>query len=379
MKSRISSIIISLKTIFLREVKKEIEQLIKDNKADSIVLYRLPNDTKQQLLIGEAEVIENGLTKTHLSKEGFAFEPFSNNKMDGVFVNSLFYQTFLSPLESDVRQLISSFIHVSDPPSNVSDDDYADYSRHFDTMHQEIIADNIDKCILSRTKHDITIEENQVLFLFEQLSAKYPHAFVYVISSRKTGVWLGAGPELLLKKRGLQMSTVALAGTLPNKFESQWSAKELNEQGLVSEYVEEVLLRNNARKIDIQGPETINAGQVNHLCTQFTFECDSDREHDIDLLYDLHPTPAVCGMPKEKALSVILNTEKHNREYYSGFLGPVNAKGFEFFVNIRCLKAQKNESILFIGGGLTKDSKVEKEWAETELKAQTLLSVLKNI
>ncbi|MCK5278956.1 MAG: chorismate-binding protein, partial [Cyclobacteriaceae bacterium] len=91
----------------------------------------------------------------------------------------------------------------------------------------------------------------------------------------------------------------------------------------------------------------------------------------------LHPTSAVCGMPKEPAKSFIIENEGFDREYFSGFLGPVNVQGeTNIFVNLRCMKLMKHHAKLFAGAGIISNSNPEKEWNETEIKMQTLLKVL---
>jgi len=96
-----------------------------------------------------------------------------------------------------------------------------------------------------------------------------------------------------------------------------------------------------------------------------------------EFITNLHPTPAVCGLPKDKSLELILQTEKHNREYYAGYCGPINYQNkTDLFVNLRCMKILEDQLALFVGGGLTKDSVPTKEWDETVLKAKTLLSRL---
>ena len=90
-----------------------------------------------------------------------------------------------------------------------------------------------------------------------------------------------------------------------------------------------------------------------------------------------HPTPAVCGLPQEKAFQFIQNTELHNRSYYTGFLGPVWLhEKLDLYVNLRCMQVFENYLALHLGGGITKDSEPQKEWQETCDKAQTLLAVL---
>ena len=86
----------------------------------------------------------------------------------------------------------------------------------------------------------------------------------------------------------------------------------------------------------------------------------------------MHPTPAVCGLPKEKALDLIYKTEPYDREYYAGYLGMVEKDTVDFYVNLRCMKIYENTAALFVGGGITANSVAKKEWEETELKAETL-------
>ncbi len=94
-------------------------------------------------------------------------------------------------------------------------------------------------------------------------------------------------------------------------------------------------------------------------------------------LKNLHPTPAISGSPKEISVQHILNTEKHERAYYTGFLGPVNLHEYsQVFVNLRCLKYENHKLIIYTGAGITADSVPEKEWEEVQLKAQTILKVL---
>jgi len=91
----------------------------------------------------------------------------------------------------------------------------------------------------------------------------------------------------------------------------------------------------------------------------------------------LHPTPAVCGLPAMDAKRELLLTEPHERRLYSGFLGPVKNNGSaQLFVNLRCMQIIGKKAYLYAGGGLTIDSELEKEWEETKNKAETMLAVI---
>lgn len=358
-------------------MRRELEHLIQSKQANSLVLYRMPYGKDYKLIVGNSEELTFGVDEHVAGCNGFVFEPFDNEQVKGVFISEVYGDENIQ-LTDDVRVLLSPLFLTQEMNTDV-DCNYEAYKAQFELMHNAIADESVDKVILSRTMIGPHIEGCRVIEFFENLANKYPHAFVYAINTPESGMWIGAGPELLLKNDRVKMSTVSLAGTLPNDSKHTWGNKELDEQQLVTEYVEDVLLKHRVAGIQEVGPETIPAGQVKHLCTTFNFKSEEVNGNHLGLLYDLHPTPAVCGMPKEKAHQLIVETEGHERAFYSGFLGPVKERRYEFYVNIRCLKVYDNSSVLYVGGGLTKDSEVKKEWEETELKALTLLSVLRNI
>jgi isochorismate synthase len=359
-------------------VKKELEKVISQSSFDAIVLYRLPHSNNSHLIIGNSEKIYNGINEIHLMSKGFVFEPFDNSVSHGIFIDESYSLSF-NKLDKETKELLLPAFKSKAEEPDVFIDDEASYKAHFDQMLGAIKKGRIDKVILSRIIKGPEVKNEQVFDLFEYLTDKYPHAFVYILNTPEDGLWIGAGPELLLKHQQKQLSTVSLAGTIPNTASSTWSEKEIDEQHLVTQFIEHVLIHHQTTNIEYTEAQTLKAGQVQHLCTRFNFRLEKVNGNQVGLLYDLHPTPAVCGMPKEESYNVIKDTEKHDRRFYSGFLGPVNNGDYTFYVNIRCLNATDKTTHLYVGGGLTKDSVVENEWNETELKAQTLLSALKNI
>jgi isochorismate synthase len=97
-----------------------------------------------------------------------------------------------------------------------------------------------------------------------------------------------------------------------------------------------------------------------------------------ELVEALHPTPAVAGQPKDEAIRYIKELEPHDREYYTGFLGPVTKdREMDLFVNLRCMKVTPEFLALYVGGGITLDSDPADEWEETRLKAESLLQILR--
>ncbi|NJM80882.1 MAG: hypothetical protein HC854_17015 [Flavobacterium sp.] len=98
----------------------------------------------------------------------------------------------------------------------------------------------------------------------------------------------------------------------------------------------------------------------------------------MNLLNTLHPTPAVCGLPKDKALQYILENENYDRKFYTGFLGEFNTKDTSnLFVNLRCMEIDTTTVNLYVGCGITSGSDPKKEYIETQNKLGTMLKILK--
>ncbi|MCD4674645.1 MAG: isochorismate synthase [Desulfobacula sp.] len=232
------------------------------------------------------------------------------------------------------------------------------------------------KAVLSRAKiFNKQSDFNEVLF-FERIQHAYPETFCHLIHIPGNGTWVGATPEILFKMNKDQAQLYSLAGTQAKQTDKKnniWGKKDTEEQQIVSEYIESVLQKFNIIEYHKDKVQTISAGESLHLATSFFFNSSLLQNRVKEFLTVLHPTPAICGLPKDNALSLILATEKHNREYYAGYCGPMNVDGkSDLFVNLRCMKILENSLILYAGGGLTALSDPEKEWAETELKMRTL-------
>lgn len=211
---------------------------------------------------------------------------------------------------------------------------------------------------------------------FTQLQKHYPETFSHIINIPGAGTWVGATPETLFLLQKNMAQTVSLAGTKSVETEG-WGSKEIHEQELVSQYIRRLLHSFNFHGFTENGPKTIQSGEVKHLFTQFSFPLGVSDKRIPAMISALHPTPAVCGVPKKKALRIINETESFNREYYAGFFGLINwEEQHHLMVNLRCMKISQSQFILFSGGGLTKASNPESEWNETVLKTQTLLKLI---
>ena len=256
------------------------------------------------------------------------------------------------------------------------------------------------KVVLSRTKTVAFDAEPDAVALIEQLCVAYPTAFVSAVwLPNQQQVWISATPERLVSTDAAGIfRTVSLAGTqsaydaggqLKRTAEALWSQKEIEEQAIVSRYIIECFKKIRLREYLEEGPKTILAGNLMHLGSQFTVDTNAVRYPQLGTVMTrlLHPTSAVCGMPRADAFAFINQHEGYDREFYSGFLGPVNMapskaeSGPEshLFVHIRCMKIESNTATLYAGAGLTEDSDPQKEWQETEMKCQTLLAVMRSL
>ena len=237
------------------------------------------------------------------------------------------------------------------------------------------------KVVLSR-KEDIALPYFDLSTIFNELLNAYPTAFTYCFYHPKIGMWMGASPEQLVKVKTNQFETIALAGT--QKFDGEdnvlWENKEKEEQQIVTDFILENL-ENVTSDIAFSSPYTYKAGNLLHIKTDISGVL-NDPSNVKQLVEILHPTPAVCGLPKEKARDFILQHEGYDRKYYSGYLGELHANfnsdlvTTDLFVNLRCMEITNNIASLYIGCGVTKDSNPELEFIETVNKSMTIKKIL---
>ena len=238
---------------------------------------------------------------------------------------------------------------------------------------QQCASGAAEKIVLSRTVV-LPVGAVDAPGLFEEALLKLPDAFVALVATPEHGLWLGATPERLLLAENDTMQVDSVAGTAPVERAATepggWGEKERHEQRVVTKRIVGDLIDQGARDILITGPEVLIAGPVAHLRTRITAQVESRGIEE--LVATIHPTPAVCGIPSDKARESIAALEDRNRELYAGFWGPWSADGrMELFVNIRCMRIHPDHAELRVGGGITAGSIPEQEWEETEHKADS--------
>lgn len=250
-----------------------------------------------------------------------------------------------------------------------------DFLANVEAAKQACASGALRKVVLSRVKNaDIPPERWPELFTWAMRDN--PHTLVALCHTPEHGLWMGASPERLVKAIDDHIRVDSIAATRPADAVpptvQDWGPKEVDEQGQVTVYVQELLSGLGMRNVTVQGPRVLKAGPVAHLHT--VLEAELGKVPLMDLVVGLHPTPAVGGAPKDAAHRFILKHEKHDRSLYTGFWGPWNLDGdTELFVNLRCMRHQAGQTQLLVGAGITAGSDAPMEWTETERKARTWL------
>jgi isochorismate synthase len=227
---------------------------------------------------------------------------------------------------------------------------------------------------------------NSPLDTFESLLKMYPTAFCYLWYHPKIGTWGGASPEMLLKLEDGIFSTMSLAGSMAytGNPDPQWGQKELEEQALVTHFIKDTL-KPNVASLHIADPVTVRAGEILHLQSRISGKAGGCGL--AALIGSLHPTPAVCGLPRNAAMDFIRRNEDYDRAFYTGFLGEINMRGgpagaggeqANLYVNLRCMSFSGRKAYIYVGGGITRASAPEAEWQETQYKTGTMLRALFN-
>ncbi|MFZ9188849.1 MAG: chorismate-binding protein [Algoriphagus sp.] len=251
---------------------------------------------------------------------------------------------------------------------------------------EAIEAGSLEKIVAARTKMIPLPTEFDLGKTLAKLLSSYPHSFVNFFHLPGIGTWIGASPEVLIETKGDYFHTMSLAGTQPaqgdNPLKSAaWTQKEIEEQALVSRYIVDCFKTIRLREYEEHGPKTVLAGNLLHLRSDFRVNMLTTGFSNLGsvMLELLHPTSAVCGMPRKEALTFLRKEEGWDRNFYAGFLGPVGIEDeTSIYVNLRTASLHQTHALLYAGAGVTEDSVPEKEWEETELKCEIIGKFIQN-
>ena len=342
-------------------------------------LYRLPHAdhyVRIRQTSGEPEAL---LSCAQLNgREGFVVAPFDIRPDQPVLlIRPDAVEAYPLPGKSCLS-VLSGKSGISSPSPS--------YAVDFANFHAQLLSGTFRKIVLARCADESTACPLAPEELFFRACQRYPRLFISLVYTSLSGYWLTATPEILLENDGPQWRTIALAGTMKLEADqlqgegetATWSTKNIQEQRYVATYLTECLERFTGDFRE-EGPRTVRAANLVHLRSDFTFTL-PDSLHVGDLLHALHPTPAVCGLPKQDAFRFITHNEHTPRRYYSGFMGPLSIcsplPSTHLYVSLRCMNIEGCQYHLYAGGGLLKDSILEQEWLETEAKLETMRSLL---
>ena len=239
---------------------------------------------------------------------------------------------------------------------------------------------SVKKVVLARELVLSAEKDFQISDVLEKLSIQNKSSMIFNIDG-----FLGASPELLIKRSGNSVMSHPLAGTAPRFSDEDSdqasrqklldSTKDAYEHQVTIEWLLNELLPFCSYVDADPEPKIVSLEHVHHLGTEVAGQLSTPPCSILELVHALHPTPAVGGDPQTEALAIIKKVEGINRKRYAGPVGWVSANGDgEFAVGIRSAEVKANTAHLFAGVGLVEDSDPQSELEETEAKFKTMLN-----
>lgn len=361
------------------------------------VLYRLPEGTPQLMVLTQGKPLSFTALSALDEVSGFVMAPFDLNGSHPVVLwpNASCLKASGWP---DICFCLTELLSTPDwaalkaqveqtpllAPGTINTMGAGPYRSDFAQFSAALHADLFQKLVLSSYFE----QESSCFYVldnFMRACAVKPELMVVLAQAPQVGTWFVATPEVLVRTlpQSSRLHTMALAGTMPYCAENMelaaWSHKNREEQALVTSYLTAIL----GDDYEAHGPYPVKAGSVVHLRTDLTF---TPKQGLSALLAALHPTPAVCGLPKAAALDFIVEHESYQRSYYAGFLGEMQSpkSGTNLFVNLRTIELLAQQGVWgpwifrsYVGGGLLAASNEDSEYAEICAKNRSVLSNLK--
>lgn len=208
--------------------------------------------------------------------------------------------------------------------------------------------------------------------------AMFPGMFCFAFYHPRYNYWMGASPELLVESTGEHTArTRALAGTRRREpgdtAPYTWDEKNIHEHKVVTADI--------CSRIEAMGPqwqavpqatEEFDYGNIAHLRTPIEIKCSQGKAIVSDIADAIHPTPAVGGFPRDKAIETIAGLEETPRGYYGGIISTPG----QAYVMLRCVHFDSRCWCIYTGSGVTGASSAADEWDETQAKAAPLINLL---
>lgn len=263
------------------------------------------------------------------------------------------------------------------PLSRTDSPDFPEWESNVEGALSAFADGRLGKVVLARRAEFGFAAEVDATLLAERLEGATPGCFHYFVEPEPGTAFLGASPERLFRREGRVVESEAVAGTRPRgaseaddaelREELLGSAKDLSEHAYVRTSIREKL-GPLCDELEVEeGVSEMKLASRRHLVSKVRGTL-REGVTDADVLGALHPTPAVGGYPKEKALEEVRALEPFDRGWYAGPVGWIGAEGAEFAVGIRSGLVRGRTLALFSGAGIVAGSVPEEEWAEIEQK-----------
>ncbi|MCE2573065.1 isochorismate synthase [Motilimonas eburnea] len=259
------------------------------------------------------------------------------------------------------------------------------YKQGVSNLLDMFASKELSKVVLSRAVEVATDTDIQQPALLRNLLSINAKGYTFAASIGAEHKLMGASPELLVAKKGSHLISNPLAGSRPRSESDEQNSdsinsllntnKDLYEHGLVVEEVERVMSKYCHNLYTPMVPSVIETKTMLHLSTVLEGQVNDPATNVLKVAAELHPTPAVCGYPREKAYDAISKLELFDRGYFTGMVGWCDSRGNgEWVVTIRCAEVQKRQMKVFAGAGIVNESHPQSELDETGAKMNTILT-----
>lgn len=377
------------------------------------------DNQRRQLLAHSVVMSDDDLTCTGpVFFGGFSFDPLQ--KMDETWQDFSSDRLVLPQLmltEVDGRQWLTTNVVVT-PETDISllyqhmraqQEHYLSMARAFQTTLQEALAFTVeevaperwkaqvnqaarqireqwyDKVVLTRLLHLEAAAAIDCVSVIQRLLKEQPFSYIFAVTQGES-TFLGASPERLVKRQNQQLQSACLASTVArgdtvqeDEAYGRWllqDEKNRHEHQLVVDMIQSAMAKVCQRVYVPEQPVLYKMKDIQHLYTPMIGASDNQSSL-LQLVAQLHPTPALGGYPQQQALEVIRTMEQHHRGWYGAPIGWLDDKGDgEFAVAIRSGLIQGHHATLFAGSGIVGDSDADSEYHETDMKFRPMLSAL---
>jgi anthranilate synthase component 1 len=341
---------------------------------EDLPLRHKKKNKKRYFPLLEFGIYTDGILYDHIKNQAYYF--YTGRKSRLKLIQKI------ATTKNHISKNPKSFFY-SQPKSNMSK---AQFIRAVNKLKKYIYDGDVYQVVLSR-KMKFNVKGN-LLLVYKNLREVNPSPYMYLLKIANRCI-IGSSPEMLLRVTKDYVESFPIAGTRPIVNDEEMNEKLrrdlLNDEKEIAEHTMLVdLSRNDVGRVCKYGTVRVHDhmtvkrfSHVQHLVSHVTGHLQDDKD-SYDAFKAVFPAGTVSGAPKVRAMEIIDEVEREQREAYAGAVGYFSFNGScDFAITIRSLFVNKNKAYLQSGAGIVMDSVPEKEWMETEHKADAILSTLK--